>query len=385
MLANTNQCTGCGLCSVVCPGKAIRMQTNEIGFLYPIVNEERCSSCDRCSQACPILNRITLSERRQFLAVKNINDEVRKKSSSGGVFFELANNIIGCGGVVCAAGYDEDYSVSHKFAESLEEVLPLCGAKYSQSRFDHCFENIKKRLQTGQKVLFVGTPCQTEALFLNCTKIERDNLFLVDMICHGVPSPMVFQGYLSEQSKAVAQGSSVLSISLRDKTTGWSNYSYSVKISFENGTEYLKKQSDDWYMQGFVNNLYLRDSCEDCQFKGETRSSDLTLGDFWGIWDITPEFDDNQGVSVLTINSKKGAELWNAICDDFAAISVTEKQAFEYNPSALSSSKAHPNKQKFYELIKENTDLKSAVQICLFGEKEKVSFWRKIKRVLNND
>ncbi|MCR4673146.1 MAG: Coenzyme F420 hydrogenase/dehydrogenase, beta subunit C-terminal domain [Lachnospiraceae bacterium] len=382
MLAKKELCVGCGLCSTICPTQCISMQVDDEGFVYPRIDDSRCISCNSCEKACPILQITEVSEKSNFLAVKNKNDRIRENSSSGGVFFEIAQKVLERGGVVCAAGYNNEYSVTHSIARTIEEAHSFCGAKYSQSNFYHCYGEIVERLQRGQCVLFTGTPCQTAALKNNLSEELREQLVLVDMICHGVPSPKVFEEYLEEQRRSFAKDSPLKTVNLRDKTTGWSRYSYCVSLQFENGALYQKKQGEDLFMQGFVNNLYLRPSCENCSFKGVERCSDITLGDFWGIWDIAPDFDDDKGVSLLMIHSPKGQEIWESIREEFWAMNVTEDQAIAQNPSAVSSSAAHAKRTDFFEMIKTGSALQDTIRICLYGKSDKTGMLSSIKSKL---
>jgi len=190
---------------------------------------------------------------------------------------------------------------------------------------------------------------------------------------------LVFQKYLDEQSKVYAKGSPVKAVNLRDKTTGWSKYSYCVSITFDNGITYQKKQSEDCFMQGFVNNLYLRSSCENCQFKGIERCSDLTLGDYWGVWDEAPEFDDDKGVSLLIVHSLKGQKLWEDVQNRFSMIESTEEQVVNYNPSAVVSSVAHPNKIEVLKMLDNKTSVQNAIQECLYSDNRKLNKFKLLK------
>lgn len=380
MIFDKNKCTGCGSCSLICPNNCISMKEDEEGFRYPFVSKERCIDCGLCDARCPINNQLLGGERKEAFAAKNKSITDRVNSSSGGVFSKLAETVVMMGGVVCAAKYNEDYKVVHDVISIKEDIKLLIGAKYSQSVSEICFEEIRVRLNKGQFVMFVGTPCQTAGLqsFLHKT---YDNLFLVDFICHGVPSPLVWGKYLNERRKKDANNSGISGINLRSKVTGWSNCNYSVEINYNNGKKYQKHKNEDWYLLGFIYNLFLRPSCANCHFKGFDRIADITLGDYWGVWDQVPEFDDDKGVSLVFIHSDKGYEMWKRMIDDFEVRQVERELAVINNVSMLESSKPHDNRELFFvNLAEKNQDLSKLIRICLLGNEKKMSFAQRVRR-----
>ena len=391
MLPTKNLCNGCGACLTVCSKKCIEMIADEEGFSYPHVNSQKCVSCGLCEKSCPILANKDVQQihRTKILAAQNKNEDIRRKSSSGGVFTALAQNVIEQGGAVCAAKYSKDFEVVHSIATTREELLSYCGAKYVQSKSEQCFIEIKKMLCQGQKILFVGTPCQIAGLsaFL---KHPYDNLVLVDMICHGVPSPLVWRKYLEERKGRDANGAELVAINLRDKSTGWSKYEYSVRFDYQNGKVYSVHQDKDKFMQGFTSNLYLRPSCSNCKFKGIERISDITLGDYWGVWNQHPDFDDNKGTSLVMIHSEKGLEIWESILDNFKFLEITNDEAIQYNPSAIKSSDAADNRTEFYKGLQQGKQVSDLVQSCLSNREESKKsivrqVWNKMFRRIRED
>lgn len=345
MLPEIAQCCGCGSCAAVCPQNCISMVADREGFRYPAIDATKCIRCRLCEKACPILSAPQVSERVTALAAQNKDETVRRRSSSGGVFSALAEYVTARGGSVCAAAYDARFEVRHVLIDSPEAIDALRGAKYAQSRTEQSFHEIRERLTAGQMVLFVGTPCQCAGLKAYLGR-DFENLLTVDMVCHGVPSPKVWSHYLREQEREA--GSKLRSVNLRSKSTGWSRYAYSVEMTFENGTNYSAPQGKDPFLQGFVRNLYLRPSCSACSFKGTARCSDLTLGDYWGIWDQHPEFDDDRGTSMLLLHSEKGRVAWQHISDNFRVLDVSVQDAVAQNPSAIHSSVPHPRREDFF-------------------------------------
>lgn len=224
------------------------------------------------------------------------------------------------------------------------------GAKYSQSVLDNTFKLLKNHLDSGRTVLFSGTPCQVAGLK---TFLRRDynKLICLDFVCHGVPSPMVWEKYLRYRAHIDNNETFPQHINMRNKETGWSRYSYSVEFFYSDNNRYICKNNDDPFMNLFVNDYILRKSCSVCNFKGYSRDSDITLGDFWGIWDIDPEMDDNKGTSVVLIHSKKGEKLFKAILKNIRCKKVTLEQTSMGNPSMLSSSVHKRNRDQILNEI----------------------------------
>lgn len=370
MLPVKSLCSGCGACAAACPKNCIEMTADNEGFRYPVIERAQCVSCKACELACPIISPPHLSQETRAIAAQNQNCVIRKESSSGGVFSALAEYVLSKGGIICAAIYDEKQSVSHVIIDKPDGIRAMRGAKYAQSRSENCFPRIKHELQADRYVLFVGTPCQAAGLsqYLGRT---YETLILVDMICHGVPSPKVWEKYLRERQSSDAPKSEFQNINLRSKENGWSRYSYSVKIQYRNGVEYQRPQGQDLFMRGFVQNLYLRPSCSQCSFKGTERCSDFTLGDCWGIWDIAPEFDDDRGTSLLLIHSETGRRVWDIISSKFRTYSLSIDQAFAHNPSAISCSMPHPKREQFFNALHSDQSITEVIQKSLAPQAQK--------------
>lgn len=336
-LADMQLCTGCTSCANSCPRGCIKMVKDTCGFSFPKIDTESCVNCGICISACPVFQTKEKDEQNTVAyAAYTKNTDLRKASTSGGIFSEIAAEILNRGGVIYGAAYDEKFRVVHKSVEAINDLTQLRGAKYAQSDLRDCFSNIKKRLDCDQSVLFSGTPCQIAGLkaFL---KKDYDNLFCIDLVCHGVPSPMVWEKYVQYRANSDCDGSMPESINLRCKDSGWSRYSYSVDFSYKSDIRYLKNNGEDPFMQMFVKDYILRKSCGFCQEKGYNRKSDITLGDFWGIWDIDPEMDDNQGTSLLLAHSEKGEYLLDLIKNRIKIKKVELEEASRMNPAILKS------------------------------------------------
>ena len=354
ILADKNQCTGCTACANICPKSCIEMKEDDEGFSYPVIDNSRCISCLACERVCPILNNHThKDEETKAYAALSKNDETRLESSSGGIFSELAKLILQSNGIVYGAKYDDDFKVIHTGIEDIESLKELRGAKYSQSDLSTIFQTVKKQLNNGRQVLFSGTPCQIGGLkaFL---KKDYDNLYCIDFVCHGVPSPLVWKKYIEYRSQVDADNQVPEYINLRNKESGWSHYSYQVEFAYSKSNHYLCQNDKDLYMSLFVNNYILRRSCSNCYYKGYSRESDITLGDFWGIWDILPSMDDNKGTSVVFTHSNKGEKLLNSAAIHLQSNPVTLDQATMMNPSLLKSSLPKENRERVLQEIGQN-------------------------------
>ena len=354
ILADKNQCTGCTACANICPKSCIEMKEDDEGFAQPVIDNSKCISCLACERVCPILsNRTPKDEETKAYAALSKNDETRLESSSGGIFSELAKLILQSNGIVYGAKYDDDFKVIHTGIEDIESLKELRGAKYSQSDLSTIFQTIKTQLNNGRQVLFSGTPCQIGGLkaFL---KKDYDNLYCIDFVCHGVPSPLVWKKYIEYRSQVDADNQVPEYINLRNKESGWSHYSYQVEFAYSKSNHYLCQNDKDLYMSLFVNNYILRRSCSNCYYKGYSRESDITLGDFWGIWDILPSMDDNKGTSVVFTHSNKGEKLLNSAAIHLQSNPVTLDQATMMNPSLLKSSLPKENRERVLKEISQN-------------------------------
>lgn len=346
-------CFGCTACVSICSSGCVKMEKDPYGFRHPVlIHPENCVECGMCERVCPALTDKVKDDTLPFAyAAMSKNEAVRFESSSGGVFTELARQIIAQKGVVIGAVYDSTFEVKHCCIDNEDDLRKLRGAKYSESDLEDTFAKVSERLSQGQKVLFSGTPCQVAGLKSYIRK-DYDNLFCVDFVCHGVPSPMAWKAYVKYRAEQDADGELPRSVNLRSKNTGWSNYRYSNVFEYGNGNRHSVLSSDSLFMKLFVGDYISRLSCENCKFKGYSRVSDITLGDFWGIWDIDSEMDDGKGTSVVLIQSENGRALWNEISDKIKFKEVTLEQASRQNPSMLMSSKANPKREEVLNQIR---------------------------------
>ena len=361
-------CCGCHACYNICPQKCISMQSDAEGFWYPLVDIEECTDCGLCEKVCPILNKKIVENYPVAYACINKDEKIRQQSSSGGVFTIIAEKVIANNGVVFGAGFDGEFNVVHSWTDRLDGLDNFRGSKYVQSCIGDTYKQAKDFLRQRLQVLFSGTPCQIAGLKLYLSE-DYDGLICLDIVCHGVPSPKVWQRYklyIEEIYQAKAQR-----IAFRRKNCSWKLYSLS--FSLDNDKEYSQKLTEDIFMQGFLKNLYLRPSCYNCNFKTLNRQSDITLADFWGIENVLPSFDDDRGTSLVLANSKKGAEIFSSVADKMNYKKVDIDQAILYNPSAIKSVDYNPKRDKFFEDLPCSADISQ-----LIAKYTKVSFSRKV-------
>lgn len=374
-LANISNCTGCTACASICSKQCISMERDDSGFVYPKIDSSKCIECGACEHSCPVLmQRKELNNSPIAFAAYSTNISRRMSSSSGGVFSEIANVILEKNGYIYGAAYNEHYEICHICVENKADLFKLQGAKYAQSFLGTTFKEILMRLKSGQLVLFVGTPCQVAGLKVFLKK-DYENLVCLDFVCHGVPSPMAWEEYIKYRMSKDGKKAYPISVNLRDKSTGWSKYRYSNVFQYSDGTIYSSISGENLFMKLFVGDYINRNSCSNCHFKGYSRMSDITLGDFWGIWDIAPEMDDDKGTSVILIQSEKGNRVWEEIQQNLFYKEVSLEKTSQQNPSIIKSSKGKKEREEVLKLIK-----KGRFEECqkLF-EIPKQSFLAKIK------
>ena len=343
-------CCGCYGCYNICPTKAIEMVEDENGFKYPIVNKEKCVNCGLCEKVCPIINNKKEKKKDiKVYACMNKNTDTRMRSSSGGIFSLIASYILDLNGVVFGAKFNENFQVIHSYIENKEELYTFQGSKYVQTQIGEMYQKAKEFLEQDKYVLFTGTPCQIEGLYSYLGK-EYEKLYTQDIICHGVPSPIVWRKYLEEFNKKY--NGKPKEISFREKRNmGWSNYEMKLQYSTDS---YITSHNKDIYMKAFLSDICLRDSCYACNFKKKNRNSDITLADFWGIDNIDKEMNDDKGTSLVIINSKKGNQLFEKIKQNTIYKEEDFEEAIKYNPSMINSVKLHKNRENFFKELENN-------------------------------
>lgn len=369
------ECCGCNACVEICPKKCIKMQSDKEGFYYPIVDEKECVDCGLCQKVCPMLGEKENSPQKiEAYAAMCRDEDVRMSSSSGGIFYYAAKQVLEQKGVVFGAAFDSDFLVEHVEISNSEELGKLQGSKYLQSRAFGTFQCVKERLNVNVPVLYSGTECQIEGL-KNFLGKEYENLYTIDVLCHGVPSSKVWEKYLDEKTQKYH--SKVKDICFRNKENGWSNYN--VRIQFENGAEYKCRYNEDDYMKLFLADICLRPSCHNCRFKNIPRKSDLTLGDCWGVEKYFPQMYDNKGTSIVMANTEKGERLLRALSGEIELQTIELEKAIPHNGAFKQNVEQHRNRAKFFANL-EKRELGKLVKLCEAPIYKRA--FRKIKRII---
>jgi len=391
-IKNKKDCSGCHACMSICPKDCITMTQDYEGFLYPKVNYNLCIKCKKCIDVCPVINKPKTNETPKAYACINKDEEIRLKSSSGGIFTLLADLVLQEEGAVFGAAFNNLFELEHICIDNsnIDDLCKLRGAKYLQSRIGNAYIEAERKLKTGKPVLFTGTPCQIAGLRSYLNKQNRvdieykenkekneskekegnkgnSNLITMDFVCHGVPSPKVWDIYMKfredKEKNAVEVKSEVntevktqyinqtktQTVNFRYKTEGWKKFS--MFFRFDNDNEYTKNLEKDIYLKAFLKDLCLRPSCYDCKFKGLNRYSDITLADFWGVAKELPDMDDDSGTSLVFVNSVNGQEIFDKIKDDMIFKEANIQSAIKYNPAAIRSAKYNKDRDVFMKEI----------------------------------
>lgn len=305
-IVDKKNCCGCTACSSICPINAIKMKEDEEGFLYPNVDLSICVNCHLCEHVCPYLNDFRPNEDLELVyACRSKNEDLRKISSSGGMFAEFARAILAQNGIVFGSAFDTDWKAYHIEVNDIRNLSDIMGSKYMQSILGDTFNKVKSYLDNGKLVLFVGTTCQVNGL-KNYLKKDYDNLYIIDFICLGVPSPKIWKDYLDTFFSDVK----ISHINFKEKSLGWHTFSLNIK---GDKFEYCENGRNTYFYTGYFRHYYTRPSCFNCVYKLGNRMSDITISDCWGAEEIAPELDDNKGLSSLICHSKKGKQLFDLI------------------------------------------------------------------------
>lgn len=349
-ICNKNLCVGCGNCSNICPAKAILMKPNDEGFLHPFVNHEMCVNCQMCEKVCPHNGLIykDVPDLPKTCLVRSKNEEILKSSASGGLCSTLASFFVEeMNGYVCGAVYDDSFKVHHIVSNALDDIRKMSSSKYVQSNLGNVFTNVKNKLNEGLPVLMIGTGCQIYALKKFLRK-EYENLFCIDVICHGTPSPKVQEEYLKWLE---AQKGEVKNINNRNKKYYPHGYVCTYKVLFKNDKLMVNRYSGDPMAHAFFSHLSIRKSCFNCQFKSIHRISDLTVGDFW-FSEMYGMGEDKLGINLCLVQSDKGRNLLNSISELIEEKEIDAESAIVQNGGMIyGSCKENPCRTEFFEKL----------------------------------
>ena len=383
-ILNKDNCTGCRMCEQICPVKAIHIRENKEGFIEPVVDDKACINCGLCSNRCPQLNDVSSKrlEKVEAYAAKNKDKQEQIQSSSGGIFSVIANYVLENNGIVYGAAYNSKLEVEHIGIENKNELFKLRGSKYVQSNVRNTYKEAKENLDNGKLVLYTGTPCQIAGL-KNFLGKEYDNLILVDLVCHGVPSPKLFKKYinwLEHKNK-----SKVKSYQFRNKKKfAWG--SYGTEITFKNNKiKYIAAPLDSYY-KAFLEAKTFRNVCYKCKYANIKRISDITLIDYWGIESQYPNFVDSNGVSAILINTNKGKQILKNVNKNIYLLKTTVMNVARENKNLNSPSDRSKIRADVYKNI-DNLDYQKYVRENLKFRKRKIDIIKnmvpkKIKQTL---
>ena len=342
LFQNPAQCCGCGACADICPKDAINMVRRD-GFDYPQVDKSRCVNCGLCKKVCAFQwEKTTESNCIAAYACKN-SEQVRMQSSSGGIFTALSDWVLESGGTVYGACFDTAMVLRHTRATTEQQRDAMRGSKYIQSTLAGIYRQLKTDLKEGLPVLFTGTPCQVAALkaFLGET---HKNLLTVDVICHGVPSPDVWEHFVAYINRKY--NGQMTDYAFRNKAVSWRRYS--PKVRFADGRQVEENDHTGAFIELFRYDVCMRPSCTGCRYASVHREGDITIGDFWGIENVLPQLDDVKGVSAVMVNSEKGEVALRAVESGLELAPCTQEQIAARQPN-LSRPSQFSNKAEAFQ------------------------------------
>ena len=366
-------CTGCQACRLICPNNCVTITGNEEGFYAPVVDQTRCMDCDLCIKCCPQNNDRILKSNNSIKvlgAIYNENDELLGRSASGGVFAGIATRILETpGNAVFGCVLDDNMVARHVCVTDKKDLDPCQNSKYVQSDVGDTYMQVKTLLAKGKTVFYSGVPCQIAGLNSFLEK-NYDNLLTADLICHGVPSPLLFKRYIEELGKKF--GEKIIGYDFRSKEkVGWSGATR-IKVHTKTKTISVITQMDP-YISSFRASKTLNECCYTCKYASEQRVSDLTIGDFWNIEVEHPEFFDKRGVSAVLVNTEKGEQFFKMFYDDYKIIESDIKKVVGGNRNLRKPSKRPKQRETAYKNIQNET-------VDIFKESYfKISFKKRVK------
>ena len=363
LVSDNSNCCGCGACINICPQNAITMTENEYGFRYPRINKDKCINCGLCRKSCTFKNKN--EDNKQLLktyAAISSNYEIIKKSASGGIFAEITNAFLKNKGIVYGSSMNylnDKLTVEHIRVTDNNNIEKLQGSKYVQSNIESCYKDIENDLNNNYKVLFSGTPCQVDSIkkYLKNNK-NIDNLYCIDIICHGVPNNRFFNEYINIIEKKYK--GKIIDFKFRDKTRNWGlNAAAVVRKTNGNIKKYIIPSYDSSFYQLFLDSEIYRDSCYSCKYANEKRVGDITIGDFWKIENEHEDkikenkFDINNGVSCILVNTNRGQELLEEYGTKLKLFESNFANVAKHNEQLTSPSKIRGTRKIILKLYKD--------------------------------
>lgn len=392
-IKNKTDCCGCSACEQICPKHAIKMRQDKEGFYYPYVDRQNCVDCHLCEKVCPVKHPAALSERtREVFVCQNLNQKIRRDSTSGGAFSAIAKYVLDRGGVVFGAALDQHFCVVHKEVETYEDLRILRGSKYVQSNPGNTFKTVKKLLNEERLVCYSGTPCQIEGL--NAFLQHRyDNLILVDLVCYTISSPLVWKQYLrllEKEKKITLQ--QVSNVKFRDKNPYGYEYTRMTFYDMSGNVCYSSGSESNEMLRSFVSNTSTRPSCYKCKFKKVKRVSDFTIWDCYNIYQYDKKMDDNLGSSHVMVHTQKGKEILDQVTSDYLKVKkVNLEFAVNSEPAMTQCALPGKNRREFFAMMAETHDgealtkffplsLKVKIERILRENLSKINLYQFVKR-----
>ncbi len=336
-------CVGCGACRQFCPKNAITMTPDAEGFLRPAIDREKCVECGLCQKVCPALSPTLPEGENRAYALKHNREEVRKRCTSGGAFIAISDAILEQGGVIYGVIYNDEFRAVHTRTENIQGRDKMCGSKYVQSDPGDTYCQVSEDLKNGKTVLYSGTSCQIDGLYhyLRAKHIDCENLLTVSLVCHGVPSPKLWQDHIAniraKRSKAIACYEN------RAKVRGW--HEHNECITYADGKKEFYTKLSQNHKDLFYGHYIIRPSCSVCPYAADPCTADITIADFWGVQYVMPQIDDNRGVSLVLCNSPKGSALVENL-QDVTLWEVDRATAMSHNHTK--PCKPNPRRKEFW-------------------------------------
>lgn len=339
-------CTGCMSCLATCPHSAISVGQNEEGFYVPIIDELKCTNCELCKKTCPqnqITDEIENEKAEPVVYAAVGSNELAQKSSSGGLFSILSEYILEKNGYICGAAFSTDFKkAEHIIVDNIKDLAKLRTSKYLQSNVGNIYIKIKELLENNNYVLFSGTPCQVSGL-KSYLKKDYEKLLTIDIVCHGTPSPKVWEKYLEK----ITEGKDVIYANFRHKVKNWTPV---LRVECADGSSFNEDSLVNIYFKSFLNDLICNKACGVCKYTNLNRTGDFTLGDFWGVEKRSKQFESNNGVSLVLLNNEKSKKIFNEISKK---ISLYEEriipEAISGNPVLVAPCDVYPYRKEFFE------------------------------------
>lgn len=345
-LAEAHECTGCMACLSSCKHGAISQSIDARGFCVPEVDDCVCVECGRCVECCPVISPVEFNdEPSRIYAAWSLDLAQRRNSTSGGIFGLIAQKVLADGGFVCGAVINNDNQVEHTISNDFEIVKKMTGSKYVQSDVSHVYSKMVSLAKEGHSILFSGTPCQVAALSKLIPASIRKRFLLIEVVCHGVPSPLIWREYLLWRETRTK--SKIMKISFRYKEPSWSIFS--MRLALENGSVITDDCYTDPYLNAFLQDYITRECCHSCSYCSSRRCSDITLADFWGYVSRSKmNRNTEDGISLVLINTVCGEDCFESIKTNLNVVEKSFKEAANGNQCLRKPYKANIKKEEFW-------------------------------------